>query len=50
VKEDLNTTEVNRLLKDAYSFGMRAYYAFGGESDRISLKYLISAKPWVILP
>ncbi|MCJ7632907.1 radical SAM protein [Candidatus Bathyarchaeota archaeon] len=31
VKEDLDTTEVKKLLEDAYSFGMRAYYAFGGE-------------------
>ncbi len=31
VKEDLSFPEVQKLLKDAYSYGMRAYYVFGGE-------------------
>jgi len=31
MKEDLSTTQVKDLLQDAYSFGMRGYYVFGGE-------------------
>jgi len=31
MKEDLPTVEVKSLLQEAYSFGMRSYYAFGGE-------------------
>lgn len=31
MKEDLSTEEVYRLLDEAYDFGMRAYYMFGGE-------------------
>lgn len=31
MKEDLSTEEVFRLLDEAYDFGMRAYYIFGGE-------------------
>ena len=31
MKEDLSTEEVYQLLDEAYDFGMRAYYVFGGE-------------------
>jgi MoaA/NifB/PqqE/SkfB family radical SAM enzyme len=31
MKEDLPTSEVKNLLQEAYSFGMRSYYVFGGE-------------------
>lgn len=31
MKEDMSTDEVFRLLDEAYEFGMRGYYLFGGE-------------------
>jgi MoaA/NifB/PqqE/SkfB family radical SAM enzyme len=31
LNEDLTTAEVKNLLSEAYSFGMRGYYVFGGE-------------------
>jgi MoaA/NifB/PqqE/SkfB family radical SAM enzyme len=31
MKEDLSTEEVYQLLDEAYDFGMRGYYMFGGE-------------------
>lgn len=31
MKEDMSTREVFRLLDEAYDFGMRGYYLFGGE-------------------
>src|SRR5512136_1142530 len=31
MKEDMSTEEVYELLDEAYDFGMRGYYLFGGE-------------------